>query len=151
VDAACRPAQPLLQPYEANLDLMEVVVDIRYCHPLLPGNFLIVPRGYTTDGASIPWIFRMVIGEPFHPRFQAAALLHDYLYTYTYGTRTDADRMLYDFLRVSGEVRQAKRWLMWKGVRSPWGALSWRRNAYENDRRAHALKPALPINEIHRR
>lgn len=146
----CRPEQPLLQPYQANLDLMELVVDMQYHHPLLYAGHVTVPRGYTTDGASIPWIFRMAFGDPFHPRFQAATLLHDFLYTYTYGTRAEADRMLYDFLDVSGEVRQAKRWLMWKGVRSPWGWVAWRHNASDNDRRMHALQGALPLNEIHR-
>lgn len=141
--------QPLFRGYTPNLDLNELRLDVDYRHPLLPTGNVVVPCGYTTDGASIPRGFRWILGQPFWPRFQLATLLHDYLYTYTYGKRADADWLMFLLLHQNG-VGEMRCNVMYRGVRFG-GGFAWRSNAYENDRRANALLGSLPIHEIHSR
>jgi hypothetical protein len=38
----------------------------------------LVPQGYRTDGASIPWIFWRLIGTPFSPTYSIASMCHDW-------------------------------------------------------------------------
>ena len=52
-----------------------------------------VPKGFTSDGASVPRIFWWFIdqeGSAFYPAF-----LHDYLYRNKIGTKKDADVYFY--------------------------------------------------------
>ena len=41
----------------------------------------IVPKGFETDGASIPRIFWSIAGCPLKAKYVKAAILHDYLYS----------------------------------------------------------------------
>ncbi len=39
---------------------------------------LLVPKGYITDGATIPTILHSVVGTPYSPKFITAAVCHDW-------------------------------------------------------------------------
>lgn len=89
------------------------------------GKYYRVPHGFVTDGASIPRIFRPVIGKPYNADYVGAALLHDYLYRHKVGTRKDADHAFFLLLRRDG-VRRLRARAMWAAVRA-FGGLAWRR------------------------
>ena len=84
-----------------------------------------IPSGYTFDGASIYKIFWWLIDTPFHPRYWAAALVHDYLYLTHLLPRWIADEIFRRLLIQCG-VSRARARTMWLAVRSPAGALAWR-------------------------
>ena len=44
------------------------------------GHLLTIPKGFVTDGASIPWYFRSLVGCPFSPKTIKSSVIHDYLY-----------------------------------------------------------------------
>lgn len=78
------------------------------------GDVFTVHENFIYDGASIPRIFWTLIGGPFHPDFQKAACLHDFMYRYTLG-REKADYYFYLILKYVG-VNPVKAWLMFKYV-----------------------------------
>jgi hypothetical protein len=53
-------------------DTVEVIKDFKH-------DYATVPKGFKSDLASIPRFFWILIGHPFHWRFRAASLVHDYL------------------------------------------------------------------------
>ncbi len=88
---------------------------------------VIIPKGFRTDGASIPKIFWPIIGHPFSGDFAVAAVVHDYLYTFQHGTRKDADqifkelmirygtykwkvKLMYPSVRIFGRICWVKKW-----------------------------------------
>ena len=99
----------------------------------------LVPAGFTTDFASIPRIFQGLI--PKHGRFDAAAIVHDYLYNvqplvlhsnpnpgsfsleYVRITRKEADGVFRRIMKELG-VGWTRRNLMYRAVRlggwAPW-------------------------------
>ena len=54
------------------------------------GYRIIIAKGFVFDGASIPRVFWPSTGCPFRPKYRAAAVVHDYLYS------IKADRKLAD-------------------------------------------------------
>lgn len=38
-----------------------------------------IPKGYTSDGCSIPFLLRPLLGCKHNPRFVAASIIHDYI------------------------------------------------------------------------
>ena len=83
---------------------------------------IVVPSGFTTDGASIPrclwwWL-------PPHGDYLPAAIIHDYLYARAGKatsngkgyTREQSDRIFYRGMLSLG-IPTVKAWLMWKAVR----------------------------------
>lgn len=67
---------------------------------------LVVPPGFMTDLASVPWFLRWLIRHD-HPYLREASVVHDYLYTRVAGrfyhyTRRQADRLLYAGMRSAG-------------------------------------------------
>lgn len=76
-----------------------------------------VPKGFETDGASIPRVLWPFLGSPFSPRYMTAALVHDYLYRFPRGIgRREADDLFRRYLLRD----QVKPWLakvMWLAVR----------------------------------
>lgn len=73
-----------------------------------------VPTGFKTDLASIPralWSVVSPIGK-----YDAAAVLHDYLYQTGGVTRAEADATLNEAMGVSG-VGRWTRWTIYSGVR----------------------------------
>lgn len=83
------------------------------------GLQVLVPAGFRTDFASVPWPFRLV----FKPegRTAKAAALHDYLYQHPIVSRAAADLIFLEALKVSGVARH-RRALYFAAVR----AFGWR-------------------------
>lgn len=80
---------------------------------------MVVPVGFKTDFASIPRFFQRLLPEI--GRYDAAAVLHDYLYQngVLHGipvTRADADAMLNEAMGVM-KVPAWQRWAIYHGVR----------------------------------
>lgn len=81
---------------------------------------IIVPKGFQTDGASIPPIFRWFL--PRWGRYGEAAVIHDWLYSTwsnrAYGsiTRIEADRIFLEAMHALG-CRWYRRWPMYWAVR----------------------------------
>ncbi len=86
------------------------------------GRCVVVPAGYVTDAASIPWPLRAVL--PAWGRYSRAALVHDALYTALARgephpeapTRKTADAIFHEALIISG-VSAPLACLMWAAVR----------------------------------
>lgn len=79
----------------------------------------VIPEGYESDGASIPWIAQPLIGDPFRGEFRTAATVHDWLceQSETYGQRAVADGVFVELLRRGG-VKWWRRALMYLAVRA---------------------------------
>lgn len=92
----------------------------------------IFPKGFTSDGASIPWLLRF-IGTPFEGDTIYGALVHDILYGakghYKIGKevfnmpRRNCDKMLRKLMRYH-DVPEWKCWTYWLAVRLA-GWLPW--------------------------
>lgn len=80
-----------------------------------------VPKGFTTDLASVPWPASMFI--PPDGRYNQAAVLHDYLYSIQTRPRIGCDRIFLEAMKILG-VNVIKRLIMYKAVRL-WGWLPW--------------------------
>jgi hypothetical protein len=77
-----------------------------------------VPRGFVSDGASIPKIFWSIIGSPFVGLYLRASIIHDYLYShqnYDY-TRSQADKIFLEIMLNDG-VSKTKAYTMYYIVR----------------------------------
>jgi len=76
----------------------------------------IIPKGFKTDGASIPKIFWSLFGCPFVGKYVKAAILHDYLYSGNIDiTFHKANLKFYKNMRKSG-VSKFKAFIMFKTV-----------------------------------
>ncbi len=106
-------------------------VYLAYCH---------VPRGFVTDGASVPRLLWRVCGHPMEAPAVAAAVMHDWDYAAGKVPRDDADRRFRENLALCG-VGFARRWLFWLAVRL-FGRRRYARPAREG--RAPARPAAAP-------
>ena len=84
-----------------------------------------VPRGFESDGCSMPRLFWRMIGHPFDMRYLREAILHDWLYRYQPCDRKTADLIFRAAL--VGRVGPHRRWAIYWGLRIG-GWLAWRRN-----------------------
>lgn len=75
----------------------------------------IAPRGFITDLASIPRLFRDVFNV--NGLSREPAVLHDFLYCIQYTTRAEADALFLEALESVG-VGWATRYSMWLAVRA---------------------------------
>jgi len=60
-----------------------------------------VPKGFLSDGASIPWAARCIAGDPFNFEYLHAAIIHDALYRQNFLdfiTRKEADLIFRDLM-----------------------------------------------------
>ena len=110
------PMYPTYTVYARDPSLAITTEAVRFVHEQLEGGELIIPSGTLTDGASIPRPFRWIIGQPLNTRFWRGSLIHDVLYDQEIGSRSDADDIFYDYLKLDG-VGKIRRMLMWIGVR----------------------------------
>jgi len=107
-------ATPSLTPVEPGLMRLDVPVAWRDAG----GKTWVVPKGFITDGASLPWILTAV-WDRWEPRTIQAAILHDYGYSYhTYGSKAEVDRRFYDGLVADGwdhalTYYRGVRWFGW--------------------------------------
>lgn len=85
-----------------------------------PARDIVVPRGFRTDFASIPRVFRVAL-DPAND-VAPAALVHDFLYTCgQFEERALADRVFLDALRANG-VGWIRARTMWAAVRLAGGS-----------------------------
>jgi hypothetical protein len=73
-----------------------------------------LPKGFITDGASIPKIFWW-LGKPFSGDTLYPSFIHDYLYNQTTIPRLIADLIFLDMMKENG-VGFIKRWVYFKVV-----------------------------------
>jgi len=84
---------------------------------IIDGSLIIeVPKGFITDGASIPVFFHRLIGHPFKSKFIVPALIHDFCYTSHCVSKDYADTVFYKGL-LSYNVPKWRAWMMWKSVK----------------------------------
>lgn len=76
-----------------------------------------IPKGFTTDGASVPgWGTRCTGWRPWDPPQRWAGIVHDWLYCDPQAKRRIADRIFREILRSEG-ASLFERWVMWSAVR----------------------------------
>ncbi len=82
----------------------------------LAGRLIVIPAGFVTDLASVPWLFQWAI--PVNGRHRNAAVLHDYLYRMCacWCSRKLADQIFREAMQVLGE-QAWRREAMYRGVR----------------------------------
>lgn len=93
------------------------------------GREIMVPVGFTTDGASVPRMFWFLL--PTWGRYSRAAVVHDILLVRLAAndphpeatSRADADAVFLEAMGVLG-VNLLVRYLMWAAVRL-WGIMKW--------------------------
>jgi hypothetical protein len=77
-----------------------------------------IPKNYCYDGASIPWLFRRIIGAPTDNSFLIAALVHDAMcenHHYVMNDRHFSSEV-FNALLESSKVGKFKRYLMFHSV-----------------------------------
>ena len=97
---------------------------------------IVVPKGFETDLASVPWPASMLI--PKSGKYNQAAVLHDWLYNQQERPRAECDKIFLEAMEVVG-VSLAKRRIMYRAVR--WfGWIPWRNHSYKNEKRSDDKK-----------
>ena len=91
----------------------------------LLGCAITVPKGFVTDGASVPRIFWNL--RPPFGLYGEAAVIHDYLYRWQRFTRRQSDDTFLEGMRVKGTPKLIYM-VIWAAVRL-FGASAWRRDA----------------------
>jgi hypothetical protein len=99
--------------YRKYKDNAELTEDFTFVHK---AKIYIIPEGFVFDGASIPVVFRWIIGKPFDKKFIIAALIHDWLYTVHLFSRLEADELFYENL-INSKVGINKAKIMFSAVR----------------------------------
>jgi len=95
---------------------------------------VLVPRGFVSDGCSIPRAMWRALGHPFDYDYLYEAILHDYFYRYQDVDRATADKVLYIMLK--GKVSGARRRAIYWGLRAG-GWAAWNYNAKRNEQKPH--------------
>ena len=107
---------------------------------------IIVHKGFTFDGASIPRLLWRLCGHPFEVSRVAAGLVHDWLYAARVTKRSTADA-IYRAVLVEVGWGKARAWIEWTALRI-FGWIAWRQSdASDRDHarnygyhHAHAIK-----------
>ena len=79
------------------------------------GTEIYIPKGFITDGMSIPKWLQPVIGEPFEGNTLRAAIVHDYLCNCKCETQAFTHGIFREILKLDG-VSKWKRNAAWLGV-----------------------------------
>lgn len=99
-----------------NSDMNELLKPLTYICP--DGTEITVPKGFKTDFASIPRIFRTLI--PPTGKWTNASICHDFLYSEGYKlgiSRKKADKIFYDAM-IDSHVARITANIMWFCVRA---------------------------------
>lgn len=122
---------PLVCEDSENEKYRKVFVEFSYERGRLgSGNILTVPKGFITDGASIPQIFWNLGLSPWGD-YAKAAVLHDWLYAKQEFTRLETDNVFLEAM-LALKVNGFKANLMYKMVR--WFAWSaWNQHQKKGD------------------
>lgn len=94
------------------------IIASQYEYKTASGEYIIVPKNFITDLASIPRIFRIFLNS-YGDNYTRAAVIHDYLYSYGYKDRISRKRADSIFLEIMKErgLRKGKRIIMYLAVR----------------------------------
>jgi len=92
-----------------------------------------VPKGFETDGASIPRFAWVTTGTPFDPKHIRAAVLHDFNYQCGDNYRKTADELFRTMLLQDG-VSGYQTFKMFWALRL-FGWIAWRRYRRKEDRK----------------
>ena len=98
------------------------------------GKVIKIPKGYITDGASIPKWAWSIIGGPVG-KYAPAAIVHDYIIEFELYPRKKADKIFLEAMKVL-KVPFWKRRIMYRAVRinSGWRKLlNWYKETYRYD------------------
>jgi hypothetical protein len=92
-----------------------------------------VPKGFTTDFSSIPWIFRFIVRWS---KVDIAGVVHDWLYYTGEKGQAEADR-IWRVIALAGKHRAngLQAWLCWIGLRLG-GWWAWCQHRRARERRA---------------
>ena len=104
------------------------MVETHFTYFTTSGREIIVPRGFITDFASVPWGVRNFFPKDYDGT--QAAVLHDYLYSkrFKHGiTRKECDDIFLEAMKVLN-VGWLRRQVMHKAVRSA-GWAYWNKNS----------------------
>lgn len=88
-------------------------------------DFIRIPKGFTTDFASVPRLFWQIL--PPDGQYTGAALVHDYLYWLQLRTRKESDGIFLEAMKALG-VPLVERLIMYQAVRS-FGWMPWNNQA----------------------
>ena len=91
----------------------------------IAGKTIVIPKGFSCDGMSVPRCLWSLVSPMIHPATIAAAILHDWLYRKTSHsfTRKQADQFFYLLMRKC-KFSRWRAWLAYLGVRL-FGGGSW--------------------------
>lgn len=71
-----------------------------------------VPKGFKTDMASVPWLFRRLF-PPATGKYREAAVVHDYLYFKQLIPRKDCDRVFLEHMAELGVIWYKRMPIYW--------------------------------------
>ena len=103
------------------------------------GIFLKIPKGFTTNGASIPRIFWWIL-SPFNPRYIEECTVHDYLCDL--GQFKRANAWFNQLLKDNSEVNRCTRKILMFGVKS------WHKAAYKEAGYFGRAKPRYLVQKV---
>jgi len=106
------------------------------------GDVITIPKGFTTDLASVPRLFWIIL--PSNGRYTAAAIVHDYLYFTQTRTRQQSDIIFNEAMKVL-KVFFIKRRIMYRAVRIC-GFIPW-----NNKKKKHAIIKKKQNNDSDKR
>ena len=111
-DLAFLPATGALRN---GLPLRELQVDV---HVIVADHYyLTIPKGFVSDGMTLPRLARLRWRDNWDPRYASAALLHDYLLKHSKLRKWEIDWLFMGALRSSG-VSALEAGLFWLCVRT---------------------------------
>lgn len=108
------------------------------------GETIVVPPGFITDLASIPWLARTIV--PHNRAERMPAVLHDYLFVVQDRPLGEVNALMYEAMRSTGVGLYARTMIRAGLTLGSW--VPWRRNARERERNPwryyefHGLDPA---------
>ncbi len=108
------------------------------------GNTVVVPKGFTTDFASVPSLLWFVL--PKWGKYGNAAVIHDYLYYDQSTTRCKADKIFLEGMIVL-EVPFWQRFFLYTGVRIG-GWWPWLLNSRKKDLGYRKTVKAGPLKSV---
>lgn len=84
---------------ENGISKIKTLVEIPF---VFQGQTFTVPKGFVSDGASIPQMFWGLIAPCIDGRTVRAAIIHDWLYSTAILSRKQADQIFLQFLLADG-------------------------------------------------
>lgn len=103
-----------------------------------------IPKGFHSDGCSMPRVLWTVIGHPLDIDYMKEAFLHDWLYYIQICSRKMADKVIEDEMRKSGRVGWFRRKTIYRGLRiGGWAAWNKHAKRIKAEQEAKAEAPTV--------